>query len=46
LLERLLLASIDLGLGYNMTYKALVRQGLAPAREREIDSFDELDKLI
>lgn len=46
LLERLLLASIDLGLGYNMTYKALVRQGLAPAREREIDSFDKLDKLI
>jgi len=46
LLERLLRASSGLGLGYNMTYNALVRQGLAPAREREIDSFDELDKLI
>lgn len=46
LLERLLRVSSSLGLGYNMTYRALVRQGLAPAREREIDSFDELDKLI
>jgi len=46
LLERLLRASSNLGLGYNMTYNILVRQGLAPAREGEIDSFDELDKLI
>ena len=46
LLERLLRVSSNLGLGYNMTYHALVRQGLAPPREREIDSFDELDSLI
>ena len=46
LLERLLRTSASLGLGYNMTYHALVRQDLAPAREREIDSFDELDSLI
>lgn len=46
LLERLLRTAISLGLGHNLTYNTLVKQGLAPARKREIDSFDELDKLI
>lgn len=46
LLERLLLEAGSLGLGYNLTYNALVKIGLVPARERGIDSFDELDKLI
>ena len=46
LLGRFLRTAGSLGLGYNMTYKALVQQGLVPAREREIDSFDDLDKLI
>jgi hypothetical protein len=46
MLEKLLRASNNLGLGLNMTYNTLVSQGLAPAREREIDGFDELDKLI
>ncbi len=46
LLERLLHTYHSLGLGYNMTYQTLVRQGLAPPRERGIDSFDELDKLL
>ena len=46
LLGRLLRTASSLGLGHNMTYGILVKQGLAPAREREIDSFDELDRLI
>ena len=46
LLGRLLRTAISLGLGYNMTYLALVQQSLVPAREREIDGFDELDKLL
>lgn len=46
LLERLLLEAGSLGLGYNLTYNTLVKMGLVPDRERGIDSFDELDKLI
>ncbi len=46
LLERLLIEAGRLGLGYNLTYNALVEMELVPARERGIDSFDELDKLI
>lgn len=46
LLERLLRTSQSLGLGYNITYQALVERGLVPSREREIDAFDELDKLL
>ncbi len=46
LLGRLLRVSSNLGLGYNMTYNALVRQGLVLSREGGIDSFDELDKLV
>jgi len=46
LLERLLLTSRSLGLGYNLTYNTLVNQGLAPAREREIDDFDDITKLM
>ncbi len=46
LLERLLLTAGNLGLGHNLTYNILVKQGLAPARERGIDGFDELDNLI
>jgi len=46
LLERLLHTAGSLGLGYNLTYNTLVKHGLVPAREREIDGFDELDRLI
>jgi hypothetical protein len=46
LLERLMRASGNLGLGYNMTYNVLVGQGFVPARERDIDGFDQLDDLI
>lgn len=46
LLGRLLLTGGRLGLGYNLIHNTLVKQGLAPAREREIDGFDKLDKLI
>jgi len=33
-------------LGTNQTYNALAKKGLVPGREREIDGFDDLDKLI
>lgn len=46
LLGRLLRSSRNIGLGINMTYRILAERSLAPTREREIDSFDELDKLI
>ena len=46
LLERLLHTAGSLGLGYNLTYSTLVKHGLVPARESEIDGFDELNKLI
>ena len=46
LLERLMHTGARLGLGYNMVYKHFANKGLVPPRERPIDSFDELDKLI
>jgi hypothetical protein len=46
LLGRLLRTADGLGLGYNIVYKTLVQRGLAPEREREIDGFDDLDKLV
>ena len=46
LLGRLLRISHRYGLGYNLTYKALVQKGVVPARERDIDGFDDIDKLI
>ena len=45
-LERLMLTAHGLGLGYNLVYNTLVEHKLVPKREREIDSFDQLDKLI
>ena len=39
LLERLLLEAGSLGLGYNLTYNALVKIGLVPARERGLVSL-------
>jgi hypothetical protein len=46
LLGRLLRTAGSIGLGYNLTYKTLAQRGLVPTRERQIDSFDDLDKLI
>ena len=46
LLGRLLSTGGSIGLGYNLVYKALVKQGLVPAREREIDGLDDLDNLL
>jgi hypothetical protein len=46
LLGQLLQISQRLGLGYNLTYRALVQKGVVPDRERDIDGFDDLDKLI
>jgi hypothetical protein len=46
LLGRLLQMANSCGLGSNLTYKALVQKGVVPNRERDIDSFDDLDKLI
>ena len=46
LLERLLLTAGYLHLGHNLTYNVLASRGLVPYRSREIDSFDQLDKLI
>jgi len=46
LLERLLHTAGSLGLGRNLTYDTLVKHGLVTSRGREIDGFDELDKLI
>jgi len=46
LLGRLLRTGSGVGLGYNKIYKTLVQQGLAPPREREIDSFDDINNLI
>jgi hypothetical protein len=46
LLGRILRTAGGIGLEYNAVYKALENQGLVPAREREIDGFDDIDKLI
>lgn len=46
LLGSVLVIASSLGLGNNLTYNTLVDLGLVPKRERELDSFDELDKLI
>lgn len=46
LLGRLLRTAARIGLGHNLAYQALREQGLVPARERGIDSFDDLDNLI
>jgi len=46
LLERLLMTAGHLRLGHNLTYNVLASRGLVPHRERGIDSFDELDRLI
>lgn len=46
LLGRLLETASNVGLGNNLTYKVLEQQGLVPAREREIDGFDNIYELI
>jgi hypothetical protein len=46
LLERLLLTAGHLRLGHNLTYNVLASRSLVPHRAREIDSFDQLDRLI
>jgi hypothetical protein len=45
-LGRLLRTAGNIGLGYNLTYKALAQRGLVPTRERKIDDLDDLDNLI
>jgi hypothetical protein len=46
LLGRLLRIAGSLGIGANQTYHALFKKRLVPARKRDIDGFDDLDKLI
>jgi len=46
LLGRMLLTANSLGLGNNLTYNTLANLGFVPKRDREIDGFDELNKLI
>ena len=46
LLGDVLHTSRGLGIGANLTYGKLFKLGFVPKRKREIDSFDDLDKLI
>jgi hypothetical protein len=46
LLGRLLKLAISMGLGADQTYRVLNKKGLVPSRDREIDGFDDLNKLI
>jgi len=46
LLQRLLLTGESLGLDKNKVYDYLVEVSIAPERDRPIDDFDDLGKLI
>jgi hypothetical protein len=46
LLGRVLRIAHTLGLGPNQTYRVLASKGLVMPREREIDGFDDINKLI
>jgi hypothetical protein len=46
MLGQFLMYAEEMGLGTNMVYRNLADKGLVPRRESDIDSFDDLFKLI